>query len=116
MMSKWIWIAVTAAAVAYLVALFAFNPQVDNIFPKCPLYALAGLKCAGCGTQRAIHCLLHGDILQAVRYNCFLTIFAPLFVIGLHKGPFTAKPWYPYIGPSAMLLYTIVRNLPNVTF
>ena len=115
-MSKWVWIAVAVIAVAYLVALFVFNPQEDSLFPQCPLYAVTGLKCAGCGTQRAIHSLLHGDLLQAIRYNCFLTIFVPLFVLGLYKGPFANKSWYPYIGLGVMFLYTVGRNLPGVAF
>lgn len=93
-----------------------FDPNECRFFPKCILYSVTGLKCAGCGTQRALHCLMHGEILQAIRYNCYMTVFLPLFVLGLYKGPFVNKHWYPYVGIGGMVLYSIVRNLPGVAF
>lgn len=42
---------------------------------------LTGLKCPGCGTQRAIHALLHGDVVTALRFNALLPVSIPLLVI-----------------------------------
>jgi hypothetical protein len=38
-------------------------------FPKCPFLTLTGLKCPGCGSQRAMHQIIHGDIASAFRLN-----------------------------------------------
>ena len=100
--------------VAYCVALFTFDPSKYSLFPRCPMYWLTGLKCAGCGGQRALYCLLHGEFLQALRFNCFLIVVFPVFAIGLSKGPFAKKKWYPYIGLVLMLIFMVVRNLPGV--
>lgn len=39
---------------------------------------MTGLKCPGCGSQRAIHSLLHLDILAALGYNAFLVLSLPV--------------------------------------
>lgn len=46
--------------------------------PKCPWYALTGWKCPGCGSQRMIHALLHGDLAAAWTHNAFLLCSLPL--------------------------------------
>ena len=101
-------------AIVYCVALFVFDPSEYSLFPRCPMYWLTGLKCAGCGGQRAVYCLLHGEFLKALRLNCFITVFLPVFAIGAYKGPFAKKKWYPYVGLVVMLIFTVVRNLSGV--
>ncbi len=66
-------------AVAILVY-WLFDPS-ENFFPKCPVYALTGIQCPGCGAQRAIHALLHGDIAGAWHYNAMLLLVVPMLVI-----------------------------------
>ena len=85
-MKRWILTVAIIVAIVYICLLFVFNPAECRFFPKCLVYWLTGLKCAGCGGQRALYCLLHGEIVQALRYNCFLTVFVPIFSIGLYKG------------------------------
>lgn len=53
------------------------NPEQYQLFPKCPFVSLTGYKCIGCGSQRAIHSLLHLDIAQAFKYNMLLVISIP---------------------------------------
>ena len=101
-------------AVAYCIALFVFDPSEYSLFPRCPMYWLTGLKCAGCGGQRAVYSLMHGEVLKALRFNCFITVFLPVFAIGVYKGPFAKKKWYPYVGLVVMLIFIVVRNLPGV--
>lgn len=45
--------------------------------PKCPLKWLTGLSCPACGIQRALHALLHGDIVGAMRFNYYLAFAIP---------------------------------------
>ena len=51
------------------------------MFPKCPFRLLTGLQCPGCGSQRALHALLHGDIAGAWRFNAMLVAFIPVLAV-----------------------------------
>jgi hypothetical protein len=58
--------------------LFLFEPGRTGFFPGCPFRALTGLSCPGCGTTRALHQLLHGNVLAAFELNPLLALFLPL--------------------------------------
>ena len=65
-------------------AFLYFNDPLNSFYtPKCWFKALTGLSCPGCGFQRSLHALLHGNYVSAIKYNLFLTIGIPylLFVI-----------------------------------
>jgi hypothetical protein len=64
--------------VMFIIIYGIFDPAQVNFFPKCPFRLLTGLKCPGCGSQRAIHQLLCLHIGAAFRYNAFLVISIPL--------------------------------------
>ncbi|WP_238987284.1 DUF2752 domain-containing protein [Confluentibacter flavum] len=70
------------AIVLFLVLLlyFSYNPSDSSIFPKCPFYSLTGFYCPGCGSQRAIHKFLHGDIFEGFKHN-FLIMLLPTVLI-----------------------------------
>ena len=73
-------------AVGVVVGLYFLDPVKYVLMPKCPFKMLTGLSCPGCGIQRAIHALLHGDVAGAVKYNFFLVYSGPYamaFVVGL---------------------------------
>ncbi|MDR2384563.1 MAG: DUF2752 domain-containing protein [Tannerella sp.] len=58
-----------------------FNPTENQLFPKCPVYALTGYQCPGCGFQRALHSLFNGDIIAAFLYNPLIFILIPYILI-----------------------------------
>jgi hypothetical protein len=61
---------------------FRFNPAASPLFPRCPFLLLTGLKCPGCGSQRAIHALLHLDFRAACWQNMLLVASLPyLFLL-----------------------------------
>ena len=60
---------------------FLFNPENSQIFPKCPFLFLFNLKCPGCGSQRAIHALLHLNLKAAFGYNALLVATLPLIIL-----------------------------------
>ena len=64
---------------AVIVAVYAFfDPTSIDLFPKCPLYATTGLYCPGCGSQRAAHSFLNGDVISGFKYNWLIAL---LFII-----------------------------------
>lgn len=66
-----------------LIILYKFyNPTSSNLFPKCPLFASTGIKCPGCGSQRAIHHLLNFNIANALKENVLAVIFIPYILLG----------------------------------
>lgn len=60
-----------------------YNPNGNIYFPKCPFRELTGLKCPGCGSQRAIYYLLNFDILNAIKENVILVLSIPYILTGL---------------------------------
>ena len=111
-----------------LVAIYsAFAPESISLFPSCPFHSITGLYCPGCGSQRAIHDLLHANFLAAISHN-------PLIVIGIATGLYKAILWFKYPDskaapnnllyhkntPWAILIlvisFWILRNIPGFSF
>jgi hypothetical protein len=104
-----------------------FNPVTAGFFPVCPLYAMTGLNCPGCGMTRGFHAFFHGDILGALHFNALLPIFFLAFVyfvasmfLVLVRGrglPFKIfRPGLIYAFLVLMLVFGVVRNLPYFPF
>lgn len=61
-----------------LIAVFyRVDPAQSLWIPKCPVYQWTGFQCPACGTQRAIHQLLHFHFKEAFAYNPFLFVSLP---------------------------------------
>lgn len=74
-------IGIFAGAIALIVlgtVYFVFDPSTSVFFPKCLFRMITGLPCAGCGSQRALHSLLHLDLSAALRYNFFVVACFPV--------------------------------------
>lgn len=80
---------VAAAALIIVVGVcaaiyFCFDPAKGDIFfPKCPFLMLTGHRCPGCGSQRAIHSLLHGNVIHALRQNALAVIAIPVIALSI---------------------------------
>ncbi len=84
MLLKW---GVSAVLLLVLSVLyFVFDPAEHVVFPKCPFKMLTGWDCPGCGSQRAIHALLHGDVLSAFRLNALMVLAVPYLALGFAWG------------------------------
>ncbi len=70
-------IALLAILPAALILYSRFNPEDSIFFPRCIFLTLTGLQCPGCGSQRAIHQLLNGNIGAAFRYNAIVVLAIP---------------------------------------
>lgn len=61
---------VAASATLMCAAIWVGDPTTPNgPLPVCPTKALLGIDCPGCGSLRMLYSLLHGDLLQAARFN-----------------------------------------------
>jgi hypothetical protein len=70
-----------AGVAAVAVASTCFAPLVDHAPVICPLRALTGFPCPGCGLTRAFLALGHGDIGAAVAFHAFSLPLAALMLI-----------------------------------
>lgn len=107
---------------------FFFNPTEHSFFLSCPLRYATGLECPGCGSQRAIHQLLHGNFIAAFHFNPFLIISLPLIAFGLGIKTYNylyntthrimlfydKRFIYGYFGLA--ILFAILRNIPVYPF
>ncbi|MCQ2249606.1 MAG: DUF2752 domain-containing protein [Bacteroidales bacterium] len=77
-MQKKFTILIAVAAIIFVAAMafvyFKYNPLESNMFPKCGFYVITGWKCPGCGSQRALHFLLHGQFAESFRQNPLLWV------------------------------------------
>jgi hypothetical protein len=90
-------IPVALLAVGLMVIYFVFNPETAGFFPPCLFHKLTGLKCPGCGTQRAIHSILHGEVAQAFFYNPALFAAVPLVGTLLYLESFGGRSKFPML-------------------
>lgn len=67
-------------AIIVLCVYFYFDPA-QYPFPKCVFLSLTGWECPGCGIQRAVHALLHGNISLAWHYNPFIFVVMPILIV-----------------------------------
>lgn len=70
---KRIWTAVILTGAVVLIVFYALvDPGASPFMPKCLFHTITGMKCPGCGSQRAVHALLNGDIRAAWDYNALI--------------------------------------------
>lgn len=108
-------------AVAALIAVYYALPPDSGVYPRCMFRQLTGLDCPGCGSQRAIHALLHGDVAQAWHYNAMLIVGLPL--VALIAAAHTLRGRWPALhrllnSQTLILLilasiigWTVIRNI-----
>ena len=107
---------------------YFLNPSEHSFFLTCPFKYATGYHCPGCGSQRAIHQLAHGNIISALSFNPLMVLSLPIVIYG-----FGIKAWnylfstqyrvglfnnnfFIYTFFTLVLLYWILRNLPMAPF
>lgn len=116
-------------AVAVLFYYYIYNPaDSENVAVRCGFKTLTGWDCAGCGAQRSVHHLLHGNLGEAMRYNFLFVILLPYFLLLIYytirsylfEIPFpnhfifSGKMALIFVG--ILIVYSVVRNLPFAPF
>jgi hypothetical protein len=121
-------ISIPIAILALGMLYFNLNPKSFAYFPKCPFYSFTGLYCPGCGSQRAFHEMLHGNLWVGIQHN-FLIILALLvifykFYVFFHNSfqkentvknilYHNAAPWVILV---VVVSFWILRNIPMDPF
>ena len=123
---RWKVAGVLASAAAGLAVLFFFPPTQYSFYPRCSLHAMTGLHCPGCGSLRAMHSLLHGDLAGAIRFNALLILSLPFLAClgvnsvraSLGKAALVAgpRPVWIWIFFAMMATFGVLRNLPFAPF
>lgn len=73
--------AVGLVLIAVASAIYYFFDPSDTVWmPRCLWKTLTSTDCPGCGTQRMIHALMHGDISAALKANAFAMCMLPVIV------------------------------------
>ena len=96
---------VVGAVVLILITLYyAYDPELHP-FPQCLFYKLTGSQCAGCGSQRMLHALLHGDFAGAWHYNAGIIVGMPILITMLIASLFR---------DNLPRLYNVVNSRPGI--
>jgi hypothetical protein len=93
------------------VALFFWVDPIETwFFPRCPFFALTGLKCPGCGTARAFHAVLHCRFAEALRFNAMLPAMLTLLVYCLIFPRHARRSVFVWVLLVFVIAWWIVRN------
>ena len=113
----------TAAAMTYIGSV---SPYASGNYPVCPLYAVTGLYCPGCGSLRSLHSLANADLVAAVALNPLMPplvlILALVFVrwvVLRWRGErliWDPPTWVPIAIGVGVIVYGVARNIPGLEF
>jgi hypothetical protein len=108
--------------VTYLV----FDPALYSFFPHCPFYTYTGFYCPGCGSQRALHNILTGNVITAAGLNLLAVLYLPL-ILAYYVSSLAIKStfhqyivqlinrrWFIFTTLTIVLLFFIIRNTNTV--
>ena len=104
--------AVVVGGVAAAAILYAVNPAVTGVFAPCPLHHVTGLHCPGCGSLRAMHQLLHGNLRTALALNPLMVLSIPALGLLVLRPAWLKRRWVPWVALAILLAYAVARNLP----
>ncbi|MFN7988127.1 MAG: DUF2752 domain-containing protein [Thermoanaerobaculia bacterium] len=108
---------------AVLLVLAFVDPRTARFAPVCPFHRVTGLWCPGCGTGRALHALVHGDLGRALRLNALAVAAIPVFLaLALRAAlrPEERLPvppaWLQVLLCLLLAFFLVARNLPFEPF
>jgi hypothetical protein len=117
------------AAAGYLATVAAIDP-FRAYAVGCPVHAVTGGWCPGCGSTRAVHQLLEGDVVGSLVCHPLVVPIAGLlaylwvgWAVRTHgpgpaarwlRRPAELPAWIPMAVAVAFVALTTVRNVPGV--
>lgn len=114
------WAAAGTMGIAMALVLYRVEPEQSAWLPKCPLHWLTGWHCPGCGSTRAAHALLHGDVGRAMANNPLAVGGVPIVLaFGLWSRRQFGPQWTTAISfrwilllVAVLVVFTVLRNVP----
>lgn len=112
---------VVGAVVLAATVLLAVRDPHEGGYPLCPLLALTGLPCAGCGGLRAVHDLTALDVGSAWAMNPLVVVAVPVlatvWALWVLRAATDRPAWHPpgrlLVGVLAVVvLFAVLRNVP----
>ena len=115
--------AVVALAAGWLSVVYLLDPGSSDLYPPCPVLALTGFYCPGCGTLRALHQLTIGHPVAALDLNPLMVVLLPfvayflashamLALTGRSLRRFFVRPELIWALLGVVLVYWLLRNIP----
>ena len=86
------------------------DPHVPGAWGVCPTWGLLGVSCPGCGSLRALHDLMRGDVAGSVGHNALLL---PAIAFVLVAAVRTPGARWSRIWLVALVAFTLARNIPG---
>ena len=122
-----VYAALAVMGVAAAAAVYLFDPRDPGLYPVCPFFGLTGCYCPGCGTLRAVHQLMHGNVVAAFGYNVYAMLALPVIAYSFAVGGLRAyglpAPPRVFIPASwiwallfAVMAFWLLRNLGFAPF
>ena len=92
----------------------------------CLIYNLLEIPCPGCGLTRAIVCLLHGDVINSIKYNMLAIpviiiyiVYSVWYIVDIVNNKNTLNSFiiknkkYIIILSIIIFILVLIRNLNN---
>ena len=115
-MRPWLKICIAAGILLILTVLYLVNPAESKMVPPCLFNDLTGFYCPGCGTLRATHALLHGDIGNAIAKNPLLFVIFPALGILAFNKKWLYHRYTAWGALAVIVLFWALRNIPAWPF
>jgi len=122
-----LYIVAIPAVLGLLVYFFNYSPGESGFFLKCPLKHFIGIYCPGCGSQRALHSLLHLEFGKVASLNFLFLPALGVFIYNLFVRIYNHfsqkqlvnylyKPNFPKVVLAIVIIFWIARNIPIKPF
>ncbi len=99
------------------IIVYIVDPEDTVWLPKCLVHALTGLDCPTCGSTRALHHILHGEVARGLAFNPVAPVLwllaACVVALGLcarGKRASTLMRWMAGAYIAVYLVWGLVRN------
>ena len=94
--------ALCVAAIAATICLLLLPPSQYSFYPRCPVHALTGLLCPGCGGTRAVAALLRGHVGEALGWNALVALAGMLAIPACALWALATRVWPERISRAAL--------------
>ena len=118
-----VWPALALMAAGGMSVVYFLDPRVAGNYPPCLFLYFTGCYCPGCGTLRALHRVLNGDLPGALGYNPLTVLILPILVVLGIDGVARSFGWrilpifevphrLAWAALAVILLFWVLRNVP----